>query len=334
MMRQIAGSFLLFSIMLMTAGSNPPARVGAATMDSHPPQERVSEDSYWELVQRSLAITKTLDGLQTQDITQPLASLADEWEALKEVQMVEGQIVAVNNSYLVESLRAGQPDLEKINGILNSLLAAHQEYPRNIFTSADLSPLHTILAQPEFTYAEQAPNPFADLYAKLMNRLIKWLESILGNTSFLRGSFWNVFSITAVVVLAFALFLALRIVLADFVKEEKIPTDENSPDELLTSETAFKKAQVLSQGGDFRTAVRYLYLSSLLTLDERGLLRYDRSKTNREYLRSVSDSPELVQPLREVIEVFDDVWYGHHILREDTFDHYSERVRELKEKKS
>ena len=107
----------------------------------------------------------------------------------------------------------------------------------------------------------------------------------------------------------------------------------NNGGEPLTSEDAFEKAQALSRGGDYRSAVRYLYLSSLLLLDERGLLRYDRTKTNREYLRSISRSPGLAKPLGEVIEVFDDVWYGYHSLEEETFKHYSDRVQELKENK-
>lgn len=69
-------------------------------------------------------------------------------------------------------------------------------------------------------------------------------------------------------------------------------------------------------------------------MDERGILRYDRSKTNREYLRSVSNMPELAKPLGEVIEVFDNVWYGYHSLEEETFKKYSDRVEELKGKKS
>jgi hypothetical protein len=70
-----------------------------------------------------------------------------------------------------------------------------------------------------------------------------------------------------------------------------------------------------------------------MLLDERGLLRYDRTRTNREYLRTISDSPELAQPLTEVIEVFDNVWYGYHELDESSFKHYSNLVEELKEKK-
>jgi hypothetical protein len=79
--------------------------------------------------------------------------------------------------------------------------------------------------------------------------------------------------------------------------------------------------------------VRYLYLSSLLILDEHGVLRYDRSRTNREYLRSVSSKPELAKPLSDVIDVFDRVWYGYDSVDDETYQSYVKHVDELREKK-
>jgi hypothetical protein len=68
-------------------------------------------------------------------------------------------------------------------------------------------------------------------------------------------------------------------------------------------------------------------------LDEQGVMRYDRSRTNREYLRSVSSRPELAAPLHDVIEVFDRVWYGFQKVDENTYKSYVEHVEELREKK-
>jgi hypothetical protein len=75
-----------------------------------------------------------------------------------------------------------------------------------------------------------------------------------------------------------------------------------------------------------------LYLSSLLILDEQGLLRYDRSRTNREYLRSVSSQPQLAGSLRDVIDVFDRVWYGFDSVDEEAYRSYVKHVDELREK--
>ncbi len=117
----------------------------------------------------------------------------------------------------------------------------------------------------------------------------------------------------------------------DFVVESELGDGDGSADELLTAETALKKAQTLSTGGDYRMAVRYLYLSTLLILEERGLFRYDRSKTNREYLRSVRERPELAETLRDVVDVFDRVWYGFQPLSQSDYSQYQTRVEALQQ---
>jgi hypothetical protein len=118
--------------------------------------------------------------------------------------------------------------------------------------------------------------------------------------------------------------------LSDFAAESAIMAGEHPGDELLTADTALQRAQQYSGEGDYRTAVRYLYLSALLLLEERGLLRYNRSLTNHEYLRSLAHQPELAAILRDIIEVFDRVWYGFHALDLAEYEWYAGRVEVLK----
>ena len=139
--------------------------------------------------------------------------------------------------------------------------------------------------------------------------------------------------IAAVFILIFSLFFVSRALSHSLVREAQLAAEEGENDELLTSKGAFKRAETLSIQRDYRNAIRYLYISSLLVLDEQGLMRYDRSRTNREYLRSVSSKPELVKPLQDVIDVFDRVWYGFEGVDEKTYQSYVERVDELREKK-
>ena len=80
---------------------------------------------------------------------------------------------------------------------------------------------------------------------------------------------------------------------------------------------------------DHRSAVRYLYLSALLTLEERALLQHNRSQTNREYLRSVAHVPHLAARLSRVIDVFERVWYGYHAIDETAYARYRNWVIEL-----
>ncbi len=273
-----------------------------------------------------------LKELPQEKIKENLAALAKEWEAITEVE-IDGKIVPVDNGYLVNALTADEPDLEKIAGLLDALLSAHKEYPRKVFSTGNVTSLNVILSRPEFQWLEQAPNPVDNWFQKLWDRFNEWLNKILGDRQITIPVDTMAISVFAFIFLAVILIYVFRTLFVDFMSEARMNSEEDGESEPLTSEAAFEKAQALSRGGDYRSAVRYLYLSSLLLMDERGVLRYDRSKTNREYLRSVANSPELAKPLEEVIEVFDNVWYGYHPLEEESFKHYSARVEELKEKK-
>ncbi|MBI3170474.1 MAG: DUF4129 domain-containing protein [Chloroflexi bacterium] len=289
----------------------------------------LTEDQYWALVQESRDEIARLKNASAEEISLGMEQLAARWEAVTEVE-VDGKRIPVDHQYLTEMMRTNPPDLERLDELLASFLDAKRVAPIGAFSSADLAPLKEILSRPEFQWAEAAPNPAMEWIQKIFDTIIGWLNKILGIT--LDAADSNVTTFIMAALLAAVFIFVFRTLFADFLNEAKM-NGENE-EEPLTSESAFAKAQRLSRGGDYRAAVRYLYLSTLLILDERGVMRYDRSKTNREYLRSVSNSPELSKPLEEVIEVFDNVWYGYHTLEEDTFKHYSDRVEELKEKRS
>ena len=290
----------------------------------------ISEDEYWLLAQSTHDVISQLNELSNEEVQQNLIALANQWEVITEVNAA-GQIIPIDNGYLIKLMRADQPDLEEIDRLLLALLDAHQTYPSQVFSTSTLPSLHEILSRPEFQWAEPALNPINEWLQKIWDVVNRWLNDLLGDFAqyIPSNTTWLM-----VILLVAIVFFVFRTLFVDFIKEAQLNGEESGENEPLTSEAAFNKAQSLSRGGDYRSAVRYLYLSSLLLMDERGVLRYDRSKTNREYLRSVANSPELAKPLEEVIEVFDNVWYGYHSLEEETFKHYSDRVEELKDKKS
>ena len=220
------------------------------------------------------------------------------------------------------------PKLNQLRNLLDTLLLAHEEYPKKVFTLADVLPLEEILARPEFQWQEEAPPP--DWWVKLRTWIAQ-LSSRVAAATFRYGRVPLI--ITAVLVFLLSLFFITRGLSRNLVREAQLATEGSEDDEILTSKGAFKRAENLSTQGDYRNAIRYLYLSSLLVLDEKGVMRYDRSRTNREYLRSVSFRPELAKPLRDVIEVFDRVWYGFEAIDENTYKSYVEHVEELREKK-
>jgi hypothetical protein len=286
------------------------------------------------MVEHTRQIVGGLKGFPAEKIEAALSELAAQWQAVESIRRDDDRIIPVDSAYLIALLRAQEPELDRIKDLLGSLQSAHHRYPAEVFTSADLGSLESILARPEFQWQPQGTSPIAEWLAQLWERLNRWLNSLFGERVFSiavnQGSWTLLTALTSLLLVMVLLYISRNLIM-DFVSDARLDEQGNLADETLTSETALQKARELSRGGDYRSAVRYLYLSSLLLLDERGLLHYDRSKTNREYLQSLTGSPELARPLGEVIEVFDNVWYGNHSLDADSFKNYSDRVEELKE---
>jgi hypothetical protein len=293
----------------------------------------ISASDYWELVQNTRQVIAGSEAEPEAAIRQQLDALASQWESVTAVELSEGNVMTIDPSYIVKELRSDPPNLERLEALLDALLKAHEEYPQEIFTIQDVEPLKVILARPEFQWqtAQAAQNPtwlqsILDFIAGLMERFAYGMQ----NTVY----YWRVpLIIAAVVVFLISLYFISQNLSRNIVRDSQLAAENEDADALLTSGGAMQRAQSLSSQGDYRNAVRYLYLSSLLVLDERGLLRYDRSRTNREYLRSISSKPELSKPLGDVIDVFDRVWYGFESVDENDFQSYVKHVDELRGRK-
>ena len=289
----------------------------------------VTFEGYWELVRNTRQAVTKMDALPETEIRRQLDDNAAQWEKVTAVEFPDHGLMQIDSSYLAAELRSNPPDLKRLGELLDAMLAAHAEYPQHVFTIQNIEPLKNILARPEFQWPEgrtlEMPGWLAGFY--------DWLERITARI--LGATFYygrTPFIIAAVLLFLVSLYFISRNLSRSLVREAELAAENADGDAALTSKGAMQRAQTLSGQGDYRNAVRYLYLSSLLILDEQGLLRYDRSRTNREYLRSISSRPQLAEPLREVIDVFDRVWYGFDSVDEETYQSYVQHVDELREK--
>ena len=98
-----------------------------------------------------------------------------------------------------------------------------------------------------------------------------------------------------------------------------------------TSTAAHDLAAESEAAHDYRSAIRYLYLASLLKLDERGLIHYDRTLTNREHVRQITGNPQLVEALQPVVNTFDRVWYGFAPVDEPHYQDFRQHVERLEQ---
>jgi hypothetical protein len=304
-----------------------------STQAADPP---LSLDDYWQKIGQTQTLIASLEQVSPENSHTQLLAEADQWERITQVKLPDGTLLPVDHGFLATQLRADPPDLARLDGLLTALRAARRTWPPSQHNSVDLKILESILARPEFQWQPEQPSPLAELWRRLWEFFWEFASRFLPEEAVitLDGRILSyVFIGLMVLLLAAVLTATLWKLLASFVTEAEIDPKTEPGDEILTADTALKQAQKLSTAGDYRTAVRYLYLSSLLLLDERGLLRYDRSQTNREYLRSVAHIPRLATSLRYVIEVFDRVWYGYQSLDEIDYAQYADQVTKLRQQK-
>jgi hypothetical protein len=115
--------------------------------------------------------------------------------------------------------------------------------------------------------------------------------------------------------------------------EPEVDADEEDEDEddVTSSVEAVDQAQQLVAVKDYRAAVRYLFLALLLALDERKLLRFDHTRTNRELLRDTRSNPTLSAALAPVTAAFDRVWYGFEPFTQSDYETLVEQIESLKQ---
>lgn len=319
-------------VWFITLLSLAPADLWAARQPSDAWQggTPVTFEEYGNLVRNTRQSILDMESKSESEVRQELNALASQWDQVRAVEFPDRSVIQIESAYLTAALRTDPPELERLGNLLEALLRAHEEYPQNLFTLEDVLPLKEILARQEFQWQESQPLVLPDW----LDRFLNWLNQLSNRVASTAVRYGRIpLIVTAVFLFLLSLFFISRGLSRSLVREAELATEESRGDELLTSKGAFRRAENLSMQGDYRNAIRYLYLSSLLVLDEQGVMHYDRSRTNREYLRSLSSRPELSKSLRDVIEVFDRVWYGFEAIDENTYKSYVEHVEELREKK-
>lgn len=131
--------------------------------------------------------------------------------------------------------------------------------------------------------------------------------------------------------------IALTFIVIFFIKQIQLNivrnVDDDQPDAeietIRTEKAALSRAESAEESNDYRGAIRYLYLSAILHLQENGLLPYDKSLTNREYLHHAQIDTNMQNALGPAINVFDQVWYGYKPCDADTVSNYREMLQNV-----
>jgi hypothetical protein len=230
----------------------------------------------------------------------------------------------VDTSQLVAAIQAAEalknPD-EKVAALaaLDSQIAllrqAVAKAPTASSPAAMTASARAVLAAPEFASDPPPPPSFAD-------RLAAWLDKFSRPHATPNVNTPNVnpnVILGILIAIAAAAFAVLVAVLVQAIgrreararplaldEEEAVLMEARDNDSLLAL------AEQQAKAGDFRRAFRLVYLASLIALDTNGVLRFDRSKTNWEYLRALraSGRGDVYSALTPMTREFDQIWYG------------------------
>jgi hypothetical protein len=294
-------------------------------------EQALSLEAYWQLVEETrLAVEDALAG--DADAARALQDLGARWQAVDQVLLPGGANMAVEHDLLSAELTNAEPDLELLRSRLQAAEELHDQWPAPLYDAAEaraaIAGLNEILSRPAFQVQEEQPSLLDRIWQRVLRFLIDLIPEEIGDNAFLNYLITGLGLLLLLGVLFFVARTFLRSV------SETAEADQDDPFAApMSSQAALQEAESLSRGGDYRTAVRYLYLSTLLLLDERNLLRYDRTQTNREYLKRLADHPELSETLRSIVDVFDRVWYGHHALDQSAYARYEAQVRKIQERR-
>lgn len=251
--------------------------------------------------------------------------------ALPEHQTVESPdgVYEVDNSWLHRDLKELEEAVdipEKLRQLLESLQAvearlAERENPNANADSKDQAKtrLESILARPEFVTGARGPNAFS----RLIQDFFRWLESLFPKRAPMEPGRANfITQVAQILVILAALGLVvyvIKILVTRLQRTRKRKTPKKrkarivlgerlEPDQ--TSTDLLSEAESLARSGDLRAAIRKAYIALLVELGDRKLISLAQHKTNRDYLNSLRNTPQLHSRMRGLTDSFERHWYG------------------------
>jgi hypothetical protein len=171
--------------------------------------------------------------------------------------------------------------------------------------------LESILANPRFNY----PDYFRGV-RQLLRRLIQWWIKMFparqSNTAEWFDRSLQKLGLALVVLSPLLILFGVR---KFFLSESQIKLVAGSPEELPANlKLILENANRSAAKGDFRDAVRQIYLAALIRLRSTGSLPEGVRRSDKENLRTLAksagyDSP-VYQSFAEMVRLFREKWYG------------------------
>ncbi len=223
-------------------------------------------------------------------------------------------------------LRALDDHLREID--LAQMSEAEQKNPR--------TRVQEILNRPEFKPKNQNKvvafikgiwDGVRNFFSEMLEAVRRLLGKLFGSTT--QGSVLSI--VFVLLILAAIGFLVVRAVRKARPRRRRPKKRTILGEEIdvgATADELAERAYAAARAGDFRNAVRKLYIALLYDLSERRLIELEESATNHEYLTRLSGKGALTTAMAYMTDRFDYFWYGMFPTSGDDFSAYQARYKE------
>lgn len=116
---------------------------------------------------------------------------------------------------------------------------------------------------------------------------------------------------------------------SEFASGEGMELGELEPEKppgLTPSEEYVQRARELARRGEFREAVALLVLGAMSEVERRGLIRYRRGLTQRDYFRALRGHREIAANYRQMVRIYEPLGFGR---RTATAQHFQETLHQF-----
>ncbi|MFK7920850.1 MAG: DUF4129 domain-containing protein [Bacteroidia bacterium] len=187
------------------------------------------------------------------------------------------------------------------------------------------------LADDDFVYDRRPINKEVSLYTRFMRKIRSWWMSLFAESTPLWVNIL-VFGSMLLVLVGLLLYIFEVDVRNIFGRSEKqiamdfeeMPTDIHALDFDKLVQTAVNK-------GEYRRAVRLLYLESLKTLSKRAWIDWQINKTNHDYQLELSNT-SVALPFEDLTLHYEYVWYGDFPVDEDRYQRIEQVFRNFQKR--
>ncbi|NQX78059.1 DUF4129 domain-containing protein [Gilvibacter sp.] len=182
-----------------------------------------------------------------------------------------------------------------------------------------------------FDYEESAGSG-ENVIARVIGGFLDWLAEIFG-VEMSPETYKIVETLLYVIMIAGGLYLMVRLLLgqqatAFFGGNNTALAPILAQEEDLAQIDLQALIDEALQQGDYRLAVRYMFLKALKELSGKRLIEWHFEKTNNDYLREL-ESDQLKDEFKTVSRLYDYVWYGEFPIDKQRFNQAAQRFEQL-----